>query len=95
MGWRDEGEATEVRVRDLLREARRQLGKPEGVIPPAGMLDSNGDLTAYLLRTGRGRISETRACYHTRLIEAEVDGVRLGVVPCAVGASFAVLVAEE
>lgn len=94
-GRTDHGEATEFRVGDLLREARRQLGKPAGVIPPVAILDPDGDLAAYLLRTNRGRPSSTWACYHTRLVEAEVDGVRLGVVPCAVGAPFAVLVAEE
>jgi hypothetical protein len=80
----DQAEPTEFRVADLLREARRQLGKPSGPIPPVAVLDPDGDLAAYLLRTGRGRLSSTWACYHTRLVEAEVDGVRLGVLPSAV-----------
>lgn len=94
-GRTDHEEATAFRVDDLIREARRQLGKPVGTIPPVAVLDPDGDLAAYLLRTDQGRLSDTWACYHTRLVEAEVDGVRLGVVPCAVGAPFAVLVAEE
>lgn len=94
-GRADQGEPTEFRVGDLLREARRQLGKPVGAIPPVAVLDPDGDLAAYLTRTGRGRLSPTWACYHTRLVEAEVGGLRLGVVPHAVGAPFAVLVAEE
>ena len=94
-GRRDHGEPTEFQVGDLLREARRQLGKPAGTIPPVAILDPDGDLAAYLLRTDQGRLSPVWACYHTRLVEAEVDGVRLGIVPCAVGAPFAVLVAEE
>lgn len=94
-GRTDQAEATEFRVEDLLREARRQLKKPAGTIPPVAVLDPDGDIAAYLLRTGRGRLSPTWACYHTRLVEADIVGVGLGVVPCAVGASFAVLVAEE
>ena len=91
----DHAEPTEFRVGDLLREARRQRRTTGDQIPPVGILDPDGDLASYLLRTGRGRVSASWACYHTRLIEAEVGGLQLGVVPCAVGAPFAVLVAEE
>lgn len=35
------------------------------------------------------------ACYHTRLYTFQWDGIEYGVVPHAVGAAFAVLVAEE
>jgi len=91
----DHADPTEFRVGDLLREARRQLGTTGDPIPPVGILDPDGDLASYLLRTGLGRVSTSWACYHTRLIEAGVDGLQLGVVPCAVGAPFAVLVAEE
>ncbi len=94
-GRTDHAAPTEFRVGDLLREARRQLRTTGDPIPPVGILDPDGDLASYLLRTGRGRVSPSWACYHTRLIEAEVDGLQLGVVPCAVGAPFAVLVAEE
>lgn len=92
---RDHAEPSLFRVGDLLREARRQLGKPPGSIPKVAVLDPDGDLASYLLRTGQGRLSTSWACYHTRLIEADADGLHFGVVPCAVGASFAVLVAEE
>jgi len=94
-GRTDQAEPTEFRVGDLLREARRQLRTSDNPIPPVAILDPDGDLANYLLRTGLGAQSTSWACYHTRLVEAEIDGIRLGVVPCAVGASFAVLVAEE
>jgi uridine phosphorylase len=35
------------------------------------------------------------ACYHTQMWEWDEHGQRLGIVACAVGASFAVLVAEQ
>jgi len=92
---RDHAETSLFQVGDLLREARRQLRRSTGAIPRVAILDPDGDLASYLLRTGQGRLSTSWACYHTRLIEADVDGLHLGVVPCAVGASFAVLVAEE
>ena len=91
----DQAEPSEFQVGDLLREARRQLGTPVGTVPPVAILDPDGDLAAYLLRTGQGQPSGSWACYHTRLVEAEVGGIWLGVVPYAVGAPFAVLVAEE
>jgi uridine phosphorylase len=80
---------------NMLREARRQKGIVEGEIPAICILDPDGDLAEYLLRSGRGAYYAHWACYHTRLIAFEHEGLSLGVVPYAVGASFAVLVAEE
>ena len=94
-GRADHAEASQFRVIDLLREARRQLQTTSDPIPPVAVLDPDGDLADYLVRTDRGRRSSAWACYHTRLIEADLGDVRIGVVPHAVGASFAVLVAEE
>ncbi|MEO8757962.1 MAG: nucleoside phosphorylase [Devosia sp.] len=44
---------------------------------------------------GRARRHEGWVCYHTDLWLFDLDGREIGVVGCAVGASFAVLVAEE
>jgi uridine phosphorylase len=79
----------------LLREGRRQRGLPDGAVPPIALLDPDGDVVRFLRRTGLGRRSRSWACYHTDLWECEEDGVSLGVVGNAVGAPFAVLVAEE
>ena len=80
----------------LLREARRQRGLPERDVPEICVLDPDGDLVRYLRRTGQGRLSPGWACYHTELFEFDlVDGSVAGVVGCAVGAPFAVLVAEQ
>jgi uridine phosphorylase len=35
------------------------------------------------------------ACYHTELLAFELDGIEVGILGCAVGAPFAVLVAEQ
>lgn len=79
----------------LLREARRQRGLPDRDVPALCVLDPDGDLTQFLI--GRGaRPSEGWACYHTELHEfALADGTMAGIIGCAVGAPFAVLVAEQ
>jgi uridine phosphorylase len=46
-------------------------------------------------RIGAADLSAAWACYHTELYEFSAGGERLGVVGCAVGAPFAVLVAEQ
>ncbi len=80
---------------NLLREARRQKRVVRGRVPKVCVLDPDGDLVRHLRRTGAATLSPAWACYHTELFEFDAGGVRLGVVGCAVGASFAVLVAEE
>ncbi len=79
----------------LLREARRQKGLPPWDVPAVCALDPDGDIVRWLRRTHAARPSTGWACYHTELFEFELDGRTFGIVGCAVGASFAVLVAEE
>ncbi len=80
----------------LLREARRQKNLPAVAVPDICMLDPDGDVVRHLKRTETGRLHEGWACYHTELLTFDLEGVgQVGVVGCAVGASFAVLVAEQ
>lgn len=78
-----------------MREARRQKGLPEGRIPRICVLDPDGDIVEYLLETGRAEPNPYWACYHTRMYDFVLDGAAYGIVGGAVGAPFAVLVAEE
>lgn len=80
---------------NLLREARRQKGFPDRPVPPICVLDPDGDMVRHLRRTGEGRLHEGWACYHTEMLEFERGGMTIGIVGCAVGAPFAVLVAEQ
>ena len=80
---------------NLLREARRQKGVPEQPVPEMCILDPDGDLVDYLRATGRAQQHPAWACYHTTLFTWEQDGIRFGIIGRAVGAPFAVLVAEE
>ncbi len=80
---------------NLLREARRQKGIVEGGIPEICILDPDGDIAAYLITTGQAAVHPHWSCYHTRLYVFAHDGMEYGIIPHVVGASFAVLVAEE
>ncbi len=91
----DYREASVFLPESLLREGRRQRGIPPGEIPEVCLLDPDGDVVRFLQRTGRGCRSRHWACYHTDLWQTEVAGEMIGVVGNAVGAPFAVLVAEE
>ena len=80
---------------NLLREARRQKLIDNCRIPDICILDPDGDLVEYLLRTRRAELNTCWACYHTKLYGFRYQEFEFGVVGCAVGSSFAVLVAEE
>lgn len=79
----------------LLREARRQKNAPVAAVPKVCLLDPDGDIVRQLKADGRARRHDGWACYHTDLFEFDEADLTIGVVGCAVGASFAVLVAEE
>lgn len=80
---------------NLPREARRQKGLGCADVPDACVLDPDGDILRVLRREGRASLSPAWACYHTDLYEFDEGSERLGIIGCAVGASFAVLLAEQ
>src|SRR5262245_26268896 len=80
---------------NLLREARRQKQIGGARIPPVCILDPDGDMVRRLLAGGEARLESAWACYHTQLFSFSRGGIDFGIVGCAVGASFAVLIAEE
>jgi hypothetical protein len=72
---------------NLLREARRQKGLPVVAVPKICILDPDGDIVRYLRAAARADRHAGWACYHTDLYVFQQDD--------AVGAAFAVLVAEQ
>ena len=80
---------------NMLREARRQKTIPEGVVPKACILDPDGDIVQNLIASGQAQLNSYWACYHTHMYNFTHKGIDFGVVGNAVGASFAVLVADE
>jgi uridine phosphorylase len=91
----DQDEPSVFLPENLMREARRQLDLPAGRVPAVCLLDPDGDVVRYLRRSGRATRSESWACYHTELWETSVRDLTVGIVGCAVGAAFAVLIAEQ
>jgi uridine phosphorylase len=79
----------------LLREARRQKGFASVDVPSVCILDPDGDLVRQLRITGAAKAFDAWPCYHTELDVFELAGSAVGIVGRVVGASFAVLVAEE
>ena len=96
VGIKDHKSPSVFRPEALLREARRQRQLPLVAVPEICVLDPDGDVVRHLKRSGTGRVHEGWACYHTELLALDLDGVgEVGIVGCAVGAPFAVLVAEQ
>jgi uridine phosphorylase len=79
----------------ILREARRQKALDTTAVPAVCALDPDGDIVRHLKRLARARREEAWACYHSELYCMVEGDVQLGIVPCAVGASYAVLIAEQ
>jgi uridine phosphorylase len=80
---------------NLLRDARRQKGLAAARVPEICVLDPDGDIVRRLTAQGRAQRDPAWACYHTELKRFRQGDRDLGIVGCAVGASFAVLIAEE
>ena len=80
---------------NLLREGRRQKNKKECEVPTVCLLDPDGDLAEYLLRKEYSAKNECWACYHSSLYTFHSGDFEIGIIPCVVGASYAVLVAEQ
>ena len=80
---------------NLLREARRQKSIAEGTVPRVCILDPDGDLVRNLVASDQAQLNSHWACYHTSMYNFIHRGIEFGIVGNAVGASFAVLVAEE
>jgi uridine phosphorylase len=88
-------EPTVFTAENLLREARRQKSLMQVHVPRICVLDPDGDILRWLVRTQGIERDPGWACYHTDLYAFTHEGTRFGIIGCAVGASFAVLVAEE
>ena len=80
---------------NLLRETRRQKSLPSGSVPTVCVLDPDGDIVAHLLQNNQAERDPVWACYHTSLYRFERGGMTFGIIGCAVGGPFAVLLAEQ
>jgi uridine phosphorylase len=80
---------------NLLREARRQKDQKQSPIPDICVLDPDGDIVRHLRAAGAAHRVEGWACYHSDMVRFTQGGRDYGIVACAVGASYAVLLAEQ
>ena len=78
----------------LLREARRQKNLSLAAVPEVCILGPDGDMVLHLRANGRAVRHPDWACYHAELYTFRHEGHEYGIVGCAVGAAFAVLVAD-
>ncbi len=80
---------------NLLRETRRQKSLPTGRVPKVCILDPDGDVVAHLSRNNQTERDPAWACYHTSLYRFQHGKMTFGIIGCAVGGPFAVLLAEQ
>lgn len=73
----------------------RRRGLKEEQVPPVCVLDPDGDIARFLVDEGAVEPSASWPGYHTTLYRYVDRSRHFGVVPHAVGGSFATLVAEQ
>jgi uridine phosphorylase len=88
-------EESVFKAENLLREAKRQKNLPDCRVPRICLLDPDGDMLSYLVREGKAQLNECWACYHSKLYSFKLQDQTIGIIPCIVGSSYAVLVVEQ
>ncbi len=74
---------------------RAERNLPRDPVPEVCVLEFDGDLTDWLVATGRAKRWRPWACFHTSMETVEVDGDAFGVIARTIGGPYAVLVAEQ
>lgn len=80
---------------NMLESARIKKNLPPMTLPQVCLLDFDGELVDFLVANGKAKLELSWPCFHTRLYRWTVNGTGYGIIGGTVGASFAVLVAEE
>lgn len=79
----------------LIAAVRNQRNLASQPIPSVCLLEFDGDLTDWLVATGRARVHPQWACFHTVMHTIEVDGNDCGIIARTIGGPYAVLIAEQ
>lgn len=79
----------------LLEAVRAGRKLPQDPVPEVSILEFDGDLTDWLVATGRARKWRPWACFHTSMEAVAADGDCFGVIARTIGGPYAVLVAEQ
>ncbi len=94
-GINDYTEKSVFKPENLIEIAIKQKGLQREKVPDVCILDPDGDIVRYLVKHGKAKKSKNWPCYHTDLYLFSIDGINFGIIGCAVGSPFAVLLAEE
>jgi uridine phosphorylase len=87
-----ESEFTPQALIEAVRTRRRLASV---AVPEVCVLEFDGDITDHLVENRAVSAWPNWACFHTPMFAIEVDGKSCGIVPRAIGGSYAVLVAEQ
>lgn len=79
----------------LVQAVRAERAMESVQAPPICVLDFDGDLTDWLVKTDIAHPYSAWACFHTTMYCFEVDGMECGIVARTIGGPYAVLVAEQ
>ncbi|MBI5282949.1 MAG: nucleoside phosphorylase [Candidatus Solibacter usitatus] len=79
----------------LLHAVRTERNLPPHPVPEVCLLEFDGDLTDWLVKTGHASPFTPWACFHTSMYSVDVDGHRIGVIARTIGGPYAVLIAEQ
>lgn len=91
----DLGEPSVFEAAALLTASRHQRGLPAVAVPRVCVLDPDGDLADHAAALSPSSRHPGWACYHTDMWTLATPIGPVGIVGRAVGAPFAVLVAEQ
>jgi len=91
----DLGEPSVFQPAALLTASRHQRGLPAAPVPAVCVLDPDGDLADHAAALAPTSKHRGWACYHTEMWTLPTAVGPVGIVGRAVGAPFAVLVAEQ
>src|SRR5262245_45365176 len=88
-------EATAFTPDALLDAVRNEKGLSREPVPRVCLLDFDGDITDWLIASGKAARFNSWACFHTPMYSLRVDDAECGIVPRTIGGPYAVLVAEQ
>lgn len=80
---------------NLIEDVRRARNAPAGPVPPACILDFDGDLTDWLVGQHLAVPCPAWACFHTTMFAIDLEGLACGIIARTIGGSFTVLIAEQ
>lgn len=80
---------------NLIEAAIDQKGLQRENVPETCILDPDGDIVRYLVQQGEARLAPNWPCYHSDMYLFQREGIDFGIIGCAVGAPYAVLLAEQ